>query len=218
MKLRKLLIWISSTMLVLSYSATIAWEGPYLGLDMGVDNQIGKTRINSGDEIETFRLNATNFNIGLLAGWGFVLERFYLAPELHIHHAAVEPEFRLTAGSELGDLKLKNKYDYGVSLKLGWLLTDTSMVYIKGGIDRSDFELSWFLDNDSVKTSKNLNGWLAGFGGEMKIPEISGASISIGYTFTHYLNKLRLPYSDDIIFRSEPRNHRFNIAFIYRFY
>ena len=126
---------------------------------------------------------------GLHLGYGHVFNRFYLGAEANGDFQTVSVNSHsinsITSSGSVSDVMLPNTTftgrltnAYGLTLRPGYLLSPTVMVYLKGGVEGTHLKGSstTFYPNaagvsvlsTTASGSKNVVGWLAGFGIEKR--------------------------------------------------
>lgn len=149
----------------------------------------GYAGVQGGYDIFGFGTNGKGIEGGVYMG--------YNAPVAEKVLVGGEVNFNLTdAKSSLAGAKAKN--DYGIAARAGYLVTDSSMLYVRGGYSRALIRV----DNLG---SKHFDGWNVGGGIEAALTD--SMSVRAEFVYTRYNSGLGL----------HPNQKNMNIGVAYHF-
>jgi outer membrane immunogenic protein len=161
-----------------AYDEDAPMAGPYMGIQGGYD-------------IFDFGTHGKGVEGGVYMG--------YNAPISNSMLVGAEVNFNLTgAKSALAQAKAKN--NYGISARLGFMMGDASMIYVRGGYQRA-------LIRVDPLGSKRFDGWSLGGGIESALSE----HISVRAEFVY--NR----YNSDAYLGLHPNQKNMNIGIAYHF-
>ena len=165
---------------VTGISAAHADDSPLAGTYMGIQG---------GYDIFGFGSHGKGVEGGVYMG--------YNAPVGDSMMVGGEVNFNLTdAKSSLAQAKAKN--NYGIAARVGYLVSDTSMLYVRGGYQRA-------LINVATLGSKHFDGWQLGGGIEAAISD--QMSVRAEFVYNRYNSGLGL----------HPNQKNMNIGLAYHF-
>lgn len=173
------------------------YVGGELGMLYGLFDHTSSSVITSGSIYPNSPTNAsTDYHasnlgaaVGLHLGYGHVFNHlFYLGAEINGDLQTVSVNSHgIVQGGSSAETGANNTFTgrltnaYGITLRPGYLLTPTLMVYLKGGVQATHLQGSSTTGYDptspvpappvfstTVSGSKNVVGWLAGFGIEKR--------------------------------------------------
>ena len=144
--------------------AKSAFDGAYVGLQGGytfVTPDADHQTVIGGDAIATSSTdkNADGFTGGIYAGFGQTFDRFYVGAEVDAGYS----DAKGTATPNSARYSFEAKESYGVSGRVGYLFSDTALVYGRVGWQRTDID---FTGNPGVPTIGGTPA-VASFGGEL---------------------------------------------------
>src|SRR5690606_12008537 len=131
------------------------FAGPYMGGQIGYDSY----NVHVSDPSAHVDLGADGIEGGIFAGYNFQMQNFVLGVEGQLSLSDANSELRLGADT----LELKVRESYGLSARAGALLSDSALLYVHGGWQKTKFKI----DGDSNR----LDGWKAGLGLEYLVTE-----------------------------------------------
>lgn len=197
--------------------AATPFDGPYLGVQLG--HSVHDIRMNetvtapltpSSSKIEG--VSAPGAEGGLYAGWGTKM-----IPAIY---GGVEGEYSLSnerfdasttfAGGLSG--QIKEKYNYGISGRLGWLPSPTSMLYVRAGWQRARLGYSVAMAGVSASQNKDHNGFRLGAGTEVALTSAWLLRLDYAYTWYDELKSSGSGFTDKL----EPRHNVFRVGIAYQ--
>ncbi len=170
-----------------------AFTGPYAGVQLGYG--LTNTTI-TGDHRDQnngpFEFNADfaahGFTPGVFAGYGYNWRRLFLALELEAEINSLEWQHnRDTPGGGGRDFSVEVKETMGIAGKLGYILENGTLLYIRGGGVRTEFNSRYAKGNNranDIDREDSLTGLRLGLGAE--VPFSQHAFIRLDYTHTVY--------------------------------
>ena len=147
-----------------SPAAADPFDGPHFGASAGYHrDEVGPQL---GDDVELPReLTQDSAYFQLFAGYDLAV-----APKVRL---GVEAAIGLGAEDELvlrndaGQIEIDPEYTFEATGRLGYLVSDKAMLYVRGGYQNSRIEASFTPAGQSTTRDKdNADGWLVGGGGE----------------------------------------------------
>lgn len=183
-----------------SYAAS-PFNGPYVGAQVGYSVYDNKLSDSSGT---VDGLSGRGADGGLFAGWGTLVN-----PNIY---AGIEGEYNwsgaehTTTATGLGSLSYKDKDNYGIGGRLGWLPSSNVMLYTRLGWQRASIDYS-----DAAGTiNKNHDGFRLGFGTEVAMT--SNWLMRLDYNHTWYGKDTVAPGVE-----AEPNNDLVRVGLAYQF-
>jgi outer membrane immunogenic protein len=201
-------IVIASAILVATSTVALAEGAPYVGVNVGLNNNTSNFKNTAGN---TSHLNSSGVTGGLFAGYGAtVSQNIYLGGEAFLNGGSMSSSTKTTS---LGITdKLKTTYSYGVDFIPGYKVTDTTMVYAKAGLVRTRFKLTQNPTPTSTGqgTAENtVTGGQLGLGLQTDLTKnvgVRGEFVHTSYnSFTAYGNRIK------------PANNQVNFGLVYKF-
>ncbi len=141
--------------------------GPYIGLSIG-------DRTNYTGSPLVFKGIDGNLSLGYGA---LVSPSFYLAGEI-FGIGTVNVKDLTNTNSRGNNISAKSNWSYGLSLLPGYMLTDTVLGYIRGGVIRTRF--------NGANVGVNDTGWQIGLGGQTSLAQ--NWDIRAEYIYSYYGN------------------------------
>lgn len=180
-------------------SSTDGFNGFYAGGEVGRD----VVTINEKESATStdFAYALRGFDAGVVGGYGQTFDNtYYLGAEAHANIS--------NADDEVGGVKTRLKYTYGVDAIPGYMLSDNTMAYGRVGFERGKFEAK---DSTGAKASDNRNGLRVGLGLQTKVAD--QIAVRGEYDYTRFQKK------DGNLFTSNerPTNNAFKVGLTYYF-
>ena len=206
-----------SILSVISLSAIAAnaqaspFNGPYIGV-MGGYESIHDSASDTGKGAfagisSSGTLSAAGGNAGLFAGYGKTFGNLYLGAEAEGDVADSEEKTRITSGGSVIFSDTRHKYDYGASLRAGFMPTETTLLYGRIGGIWSEF------DSKAVSNNVNLAGLRLGLGSEVAIAQ--NITARLDWVYTVYDSST---YTDvNQIAVDKPTSNTFRVGLAYNF-
>jgi outer membrane immunogenic protein len=155
------------------------FDGPYVGV------QAGWNRGEVADAAtETLPLDAEASRdalvIGGYAGYNHRIgENFVIGAEAGFS-GAVDDEIR--AQSDGNAVTLDPRYSFDLSARAGYLVTEETLVYLRGGYANTRVRTALEGEDDILRSSDNLDGWSVGGGIERAITDRISARVEYRYS------------------------------------
>lgn len=163
------------------------FSGPYAGVQLGHGTlQSDNTGPRPNAAAPNFILDVTRagqgFTGGVVAGFGHISDRFYVGAEGELELSSANwniernPSGRIYSVEKLGTL--------GASLRAGYVINDSVLVYGRAGVVTSRFNTSYATSGNSVDQDDDLFGVRIGAGVEFALTP--NTNIRFDYTQTEY--------------------------------
>ncbi|MCK9229149.1 MAG: porin family protein [Syntrophales bacterium] len=194
----------------LSFSTAMAemFNGPYIGVNLGYGSTDYKTDVGPGT-LTLDSLSGSGVNAGLFAGYG--------ATSPQGIYFGIEAEGSWSSGDVDVDLmgakaELSQDWTLGLTARLGGMLTETILGYVRAGWVATKFEaevppLAW-------SQKKTFTGPRIGLG--LEFPINKDVSFRTDYTYTWYQSK-DLDDAGVPVMSVKPSEQLFRIGFAYNF-
>ena len=167
--------------------------------DTGIGSLAGLS--SSGD------YSATGKTGGIFAGYGKEFGKLYLGAEAEATLGNAQEKTNITLGNYYVYTDVQHKYDYGLSIRPGFLVSDNALVYTRIGYVRSRF------DDKAVDENFNLNGLRLGLGSEFAIS--ANLNARLDWVYTNYQSH---NYSDSYqISKTDTSSNTFRVGLAYHF-
>ena len=184
-----------------AYAAS-PFEGPYVGAQVGYSVYDSKLSDSSGT---VDGLSGRGADGGLYAGWGMLLTpTWYGGVEGEYNWSGAE---HTTSATGVGSLGYKDKDNYGLSARLGWLPSSNVMLYGRAGWQRVSLDYS---ATGASTISHDHDGFRLGIGTELAMTTNWAARMEYNHTW----------YGKDTVapgLESEPNNDLFRVGVAYHF-
>ena len=120
--------------------------------------------------------------LGLLAGGGFLWEKFYLGAEIDADISNVDWNIERDPSGRI--FSTEHEYSYGSSARLGYQISNSALLYGRIGVVRTKFD-THFSTRNVLVLEKN---WKTGtrFGGGVELGLSSATRLRFDYTHTDY--------------------------------
>ncbi len=153
--------------------AATPFVGPYVGAQIGYSIYDVNSRLTDTSIPETFTvdgISASGAEGGLYGGWG-------MKPSANTY-AGVEVEFNWsgaehtsTSVDPVGTVtgKIEDKYNYGISGRLGWLPSSNTLLYVRAGWQRVNLEYSGSAYGIGGSLDRDHDGFRLGLGAEVAL-------------------------------------------------
>lgn len=163
---------------VLAQDAPLNFNGPYVGIQGGWQQDRQTLELNNAGIISSASQNKSGLGYGGQIGYDF-----RLSPSV-VLGAEVDLTGR-TGTSQLGGangLELKQGRTLAATARLGYLTTPDSLLYVRGGYANGRFTLR----DSNTNISENRDGWQAGVGYEQMLSQKVSARVE--YTYSKFGN------------------------------
>lgn len=138
------------------------FEGPFLGAAVGYSRDEIGPDLGDGLALDN-ELDQDAAYFQIFAGYDYAV-----APKVRIGVEAafgIGADDALTLGDSNGSLELDPEYTFEATGRLGYLVSDKALLYVRGGYQNSRVEATLTEAGQTVLTDKdNADGWLAGGG------------------------------------------------------
>lgn len=163
------------------------FSGFYFGGNLGHGTlQSDNTGPRPNAAAPTFTLNATRagqgFTLGAMAGYGHTFDRLYLGAEADIELSSADWNIERSPVGRV--YSVDKKASVGVSLRAGYVINDSVLLYGRAGIVQSRFNTNYRTTGNAVDQDNDLNGIRIGAGVEFAIDR--GMNIRFDYSHTDY--------------------------------
>ena len=159
------------------------FSGAYAGVQFGHGSLISQNFgfRTGGVPIDISRSSAGPL-FGLLAGAGFTWQKFYLGAEIDADISNVDWNIDRDPSGRI--FSTEHEYSYGSSARLGYLISNSALLYGRIGVVRTKFDTQFSTSNVSVR-EKN---WDTGtrFGGGLELGLSASTRLRFDYTHTDY--------------------------------
>jgi len=188
-----------------------AFNGGYAGVLAGYESFNAKstdTGIGSLAGLSSSgNYGATGTTGGIFAGYGKEFGKFYLGAEAEASLGNAQEKTNITLGNSYVYTDVQHKYDYGLSIRPGFLVSDNLLLYTRIGFVRSRF------DDNATDTNVNLNGLRLGLGTEFALSNNLNARLD--WVYTNYQSN---NYSDAYqISKTDTSSNAFRVGLAYHF-
>lgn len=195
--------------------AATPFAGPYLGAQMGHSvHDLEFTATGPVSAMATIYdgLSTGGTEGGPYAGWGMkITPAIYGGVEAEYSWSAEEHTTTRYSPSGSGTLKIEEKYNYGISARLGWLPTSSSMLYLRAGWQRANLDYLPGIYGMSGTHNRDHDGLRLGFGAEF--PATSDWLVRVDYGHTSYEDvTLTAPGGESLKFKPTHNVFRLGIA------
>lgn len=136
------------------------FNGPWVGVTTGYDT------FTNGENEEDSSEDGIVYGIAL--GYDFNLNGFVLGAEAELTDSSVSSS-ALDVLEEGDELALSSGRDIYVGIRVGLPVSETIMIYAKGGYTSQRFNASYILDGDSESVNENIDGFRVGGGLELDL-------------------------------------------------
>lgn len=164
-----------TTTILFSSAALANRHTPYLGLGVGlvtshhhVDANTAATSFNS------FDLNKQSFMGSILAGWLFRLPgNWRTGLDVDFSLTSNEPDAALNSfGGSRDFVRVKSNWAAGGAVRLGYMLTQSTLLYVRAGFEYRNFHTSLWPINTAlpqINTGRSKVGFVPGIGFEVDL-------------------------------------------------
>lgn len=200
-----------------TYAAT-PFVGPYVGAQLGysVYDIKGTVTDSSIPETGTIEgLSASGAEGGLYAGWGMKpTPTTYAGIEAEYSWSGAKHTTTFTDPGGTVTGKIEDKNNYGISGRLGWLPSSSTMLYVRAGWQRTELEYSGDVTAvGSGSVSRDHDGLRLGVGAEVAMT--SDWLVRLDYAHTWYGDETET--SGTVSVKIEPGNDVFRIGIARQF-
>lgn len=195
-----------------AYAAS-PFNGPYVGAQVGYSVYDTKgTFADPGGTLTLDGASASGADGGVYGGWGMLFSpTWYGGLEAEYNWSGAEHTTTASSGGSVATLSYKDKDNYGISARLGWLPSSNVMLYGRAGWQRLSMDYTAGVAGlGSSTTSEDHNGFRAGVGAEVAMT--SNWLMRLDYSHTSYNKKTLEPGV-----YAEPSNDLFRVGLAYRF-
>ena len=185
--------------------AASPFEGPYVGAQVGYSVYDFKLTT-PAETIDG--VSGRGVDGGVYAGWGMLFDPTW--------YGGFEAEYDWSGAKHTttfsgGNGEIKDKDNYGISARLGWLPSSNVMLYGRLGWQRASLDYSGFVAGVGAGTTNNdHDGFRLGVGTDVAMT--SNWLMRLDYNHTWYGKDTITPGAE-----SEPNNDLFRVGVAYRF-
>ncbi len=196
---------ITSIALVTMVSSSIIQAGAYLGIAAGANQGRWNITDSAGNNVKFGRSSAMG---SIFAGYGSMLNaNLYLGGETLASLANTGGPYQtfMTPGGAM-PASIKQTYSYGLSILPGVVVGQGTMLYFRGGMVRSHFQVR--AGNTTYNQTLNLNGKQLGVGIERAYTSNVDVRLEYAYTRFNSVSSLGSSFS--------PRNNQLMLGLLYK--
>ncbi len=163
------------------------FSGAYFGLQLGhgtlqSDNAGPRPNANNTNFILNTTRAGQGFTGGVFAGYGIQANGLYIGGEAEAELSSANWNIERSPEGRVYSIDKKNTY--GTALRLGYVLNDNVLIYMRGGPVRSEFDVDYQTTGTTAFDSPTLDGIRFGAGIEFAIGEKTHARLD--FTQTDY--------------------------------
>jgi len=191
------------------------FSGPYVGGAIGYGLLNLTTSGEKGDEGSDYSpLGDADTGEVLFAGYGQQWDRWYLGAEIEATDSQVDVSFSKQKDTAR-TISTEQNSGYGLSLRGGYIVDNGSLLYLRAGAVRSEFDTYYTINNEpdgAFKKSTDQDGFRYGVGAD--IPASERLFVRMEYDYTRYDDKTGT-YSLDgapTSVKLEPRESQFRVG------
>lgn len=193
--------------------AATPFSGPYVGAQVGysVYDSVG-TFAEPGGSLTLDGASARGADGGVYGGWGMKLSpTTYAGIEAEYNWSGAEHTTTASSGGTVSTLSYKDKDNYGISARLGWLPSSNVMLYGRAGWQRVSMDYTAGVAGLGSSTiNKDHDGFRLGVGTEVAMS--GNWLMRLDYNHTWYQKETLEPGVE-----AEPDNDVFRIGVAYQF-
>lgn len=168
-----------------AYDKGDAWDGPYVGLMFVYDFGTSKlTAPGNGLNVYPRSVGFQGPGAELLAGWGKTFNKYYLG--LEVSASLFDSDGKNSVNALTGrpgernvlKAKVAKKDSFGFAARIGYKVHEKALVYVKGGVASSKFDVNLASNfslspgsNNSRTIHKRFSGIAGGLGTEIKMTD-----------------------------------------------
>lgn len=163
------------------------FSGPYVGAQISRDSyEIKAEGTDLGfAALDLDGLSANGIGGGLYVGYDYALSNtVFFGVEANANYSGASLSAELTDGTDSINGKVRARESFGLSGRLGAMLSDSTAVYAKGGWQSTKFKLNAFDGVDSYKAKDTQDALVYGAGLEARIS--AQTSIRVEYLIEDY--------------------------------
>lgn len=183
-----------------SVQASEGLSGAYAGVRVG--HVSTKAEVKKATKTQD---GATGFAGDIVAGYGMLMDSFYLGGEAMVGLDG-------TNETVSTDVKLKGGMTAGVAARLGYALTQKSMIYVSLGVasEKAEYKTA----NDPLNSKKkNLVSFVPGIGTQIAMTD----SVAVRADFTYSMSKKLKVNTGTNEFTVQPKKAAFKVGVVYTF-
>lgn len=194
-------------------AAPVDWSGPYVGGLLG-HGVLGAnvTGVREGGGAFDADFADHGFSGGLFAGWGHRWAGWYLGGELGGEASWADWSHDRSFFGR--DFAVEQKYDIEAAVRLGRVLQETALFYVKAGGARSRFQTTYLRDVVFVEQDDSRNGWRVGAG--LEVAASDRTFVRLEWDYTSY-SSYEVDYGDVEPDAFDPSSSRARLAVGLRF-
>jgi hypothetical protein len=192
-----------SVFVLFSMSSSVVAESiPYVGVKLALDTGSWDFHNPAGD---TFHFGSSGEALGIFGGLSATLaQRYYFAGEVFVNDSSTKTANKIIDGNGT-TAKLRTTYSYGLSFIPGFKVSADTLLYLRGGVVRTEFELSQL---PGGRQSSVASGGQAGVGLALSL----GKNLDLRgeYTYGAYMTFSSL---GNMV---SPRSNELSVGFVYK--
>jgi outer membrane immunogenic protein len=155
------------------------FNGPYVGVQAGLNHdKVGTADTTIGDL--AIGRSKDSFIGGIYGGYDLkVASRVVIGAEAGFNVATSDTITRTGTGSLA---QINPSYAFDLSARAGYLLTDNTLFYVRGGYDNMRAKTTSTLGNVTLRDKDTFDGWMVGGGVERAITNAITARLEYRYS------------------------------------
>lgn len=195
-------------------SANINYRGFYVGGQVGNDAlQTWTTGPRESGTTLTTTFSDLGYTAGLFGGYGFQFGKLYLGGEVEAELGKSHSDHEREGGGR--SFSLEKQWSYGASVRAGYVVNDTALLYGRVGIVETRFQVDYARGNNSLSTQYTKAGLR--FGGGMEFPTSNNLIVRLDYTHTSYPQFSLTTPPDGEVEQYHPKDDMFRVGLLGQF-
>lgn len=179
---------------------------PYIGANLGYTNAQFNNK--TGETNRT--ISDGGFDAGVLGGYEYKFDSFYLAGELNYTGYNVEASDK---NYSLGSLKYYLNSSYGLDVIPGFYIDKNVKLFVMGGWQGGNFQFKNQYDGNDYSKNRTLGAWDLGLGTDLVLND--SFTLRLAYKYTDFnTSHVSTDTWDEKI---SPTTNQFNLSILYRF-
>jgi outer membrane immunogenic protein len=155
------------------------FQGPYVGVTAGWDRGEVADRTIAAQPVDA-QASRDSLVLGGYAGYNYKLtDKVVIGAEAGFQ-ATVDDRIRGTSAGQ--GLTVDPRYSFDFTARAGYLVTDKTLVYVRGGYANNRVRTALQTPGGIVRESDNLDGWIVGGGVEYAITDRISARAEYRYS------------------------------------
>jgi opacity protein-like surface antigen len=161
------------------------FDGAFLGLSVGYNNTSLTEGINApGIFSESTTFGATGAEEGVLGGYRMTHDKVMFGVEVEGMLSQAQNTESATAGANQASLKLEKRYGFTVGPRIGYLVTDSTLLFVGADWAHARFRATGEVNGTSASTDDSKDGLR--FGGGFEVAADSALNLRLDYQHTDW--------------------------------